>query len=150
MRILTRFVVVALFAAFAVTPILAVGPPSPTRPSEADMVGTWAGTVTVNQTSDVFDGGVIVISRDAGRLVASVGPNERVRFRSQRLTQTERGLRFEVTMPDRDATRLLVYDLTFANGSMTGTVTFVRHGLTSPGQLAFARQWPASRVADAR
>jgi hypothetical protein len=114
------------------------------------MVGTWSGTVTINQTSDVFDGGVIVISRDAGSLVASVGPNERVRFRSHRLTQTDSGLRFEVTMPDQDETRLLVYDLTFANGSMTGTVTFVRHGLTSPGQLTFARQWPANRVADAR
>lgn len=124
-------------AAVSAEPVLAARSAPPT---EADMLGFWTGTVTLDRTSDVFDGGVIVIARDAGRLTATVGPNERVRFRSSRLSPTDRGLRFEVAMPDDDETRLLVYDLTFADGKMTGTVTFVRHGLTAPGQLTFTRQ----------
>ena len=113
---------------------IAVGPPT-----EADMVGTWTGTVQLHQVEDTMDGGVIVIARDSERLTASVGPNARVRFRASRLTRTDRGLKFEVKMPDEDVTRLLVYDVAFVNGAMTGTVTFVRHGLTAPAQIAFTR-----------
>jgi hypothetical protein len=135
--ILITLIAAGLTAAAAAEAALAARPAPPT---EADMLGLWTGTVTLDRTSDVFDGGVIVIARDAGRLTATVGPNERVRFRSSRLSPTDRGLRFEVAMPDDDETRLLVYDLTFADGTMTGTVTFVRHGLTAPGHLTFTRQ----------
>jgi len=108
-------------------------------PTEAEMVGTWTGTVQLDAAQDAMDGGVIVIARETEQLTASVGPNERVRFRASRLTRTDRGLKFEVKMPDEDVTRLLVYDVAFVNGAMTGTVTFVRHGLTAPAQIAFTR-----------
>jgi hypothetical protein len=45
-----------------------------------------------------------------------------------------------VQLPDEQDTRLLIYDLAFGRGQMTGTVTFVRHGLTAPARLAFTRE----------
>lgn len=109
-------------------------------PTEADMVGTWTGTVTLDGTSEPLDGGIITINRVEDRLAVTVGPNPRVRHSCVRLARTEQGLRFEVSLPNHDDTRLLVYDVAFANGAMTGTVTFVRHGLTAPAQLMFTRQ----------
>jgi hypothetical protein len=109
-------------------------------PTEADMVGTWTGTVTLDGTSEPLDGGIITITRAEDRLAVTVGPNHRVRHSCVRLARTERGLRFEVTLPNHDETRLLVYDVDFSDGAMTGTVTFVRHGLTAPAQLIFTRQ----------
>lgn len=103
------------------------------------MMGTWTGTITPAGAAEALDGGLIVIARDAAGLIATAGPNERALFPSKRLAPTEHGLRFEVTLDGVD-TRLLVYDLAIADGAMTGTVTFVRHGLTQPAQLSFTRQ----------
>jgi hypothetical protein len=145
-RTTIRFVTVVIFLAvgFAASP-LARGagsalPSVPAPPTEADMVGTWTGTVQLDQSSDLLDGGIITINRVDDRLAVTVGPNPRVRYSCVRLVRTEHGLKFEVSLPNHDETRLLVYDVAFADGAMTGTVTFVRHGLTAPARLAFTRQ----------
>jgi len=118
----------------------AAPPPLTSRPTDADMLGAWTGTITLDGASEPMDGGLITISRtEADRLTVTVGPGPRVRYSCVRLTRTEQGLRFEVSLPGED-TRLLVYDVAIERGTMTGTVTFVRHGLTRPGRLAFVRE----------
>jgi hypothetical protein len=112
----------------------------PAPPTEADMVGTWTGTIRLDQSPDLLDGGIITIARVDDGLAVTVGPNPRVRYTCVRLARTEDGLKFEVSLPNHDETRLLAYDVAFVDGAMTGTVTFVRHGLTAPGRLVFTRQ----------
>lgn len=108
------------------------------RPTVADVVGTWTGTIRLQGASEPFDGGLIRIGLERDELVVTVGPDERTRYICNRVVMTEQGLKFEAPMPGRD-TRLIVYDVRIAGGAMTGTATFVRHGLTAPGQLAFER-----------
>jgi hypothetical protein len=144
-RTAIRFVTVVtlLAAGFAASPRALLARPAlavPAPPTEADMVGTWTGTVQLDQSSDPLDGGIITINRVEDRLAVTVGPNPRVRYSCVRLVRTERGLKFEVSLPNHDETRLLVYDVAFADGAMTGTVTYVRHGLTAPARLTFTRQ----------
>lgn len=108
-------------------------------PTDAEMIGTWEGIVMVEGASEPMDGGFITISRtDDERLAVTVGPDERVRISTARLTRTDEGLRFEVRLPGED-TRLLAYDVAIDENTMTGTVTFVRHGLTQPARLTFSR-----------
>ncbi|MCC7042617.1 MAG: hypothetical protein IT183_02050 [Acidobacteria bacterium] len=145
MRVATRFVtlIILLAVGFAVSPralLARSAPAAPVPPTEADMVGTWTGTVLLDQSPDPLDGGIITINRVEDRLAVTVGPNPRVRYSCVRLVRTERGLKFEVSLPNHDETRLLAYDVAFADGAMTGTVTFVRHGLTAPARLTFTRQ----------
>ena len=73
------------------------------------------------------------------RFRGTVGPEAEVRYEGTRLERTPHGLRFEVSLPGFE-TRLLAYDVTFTNGTMCGSVTFVKHRLTKPGHLDFARQ----------
>lgn len=113
---------------------------APVPVTEEDLIGTWAGTIVLDGTQDAFDGGVITIERGGTGLVVKVGPNARVRFASKRTIRTEQGLKFEVAMPDEDATRLLVYDVRVDGPRMTGNVTFVRHRLTQPASIEFSRQ----------
>lgn len=144
MRTRLRFIVSSVVLAFAVgTP-----PPSleaagrvaaPAPPPLAEMVGTWTGTITPDGVVDPLDGGIIVIHHDDNGLTATVGPNVRARFPANRLAPTERGLHFEVPLEGSE-TRLLVYDVAILDGKMTGTVTFVKFGLTAPAQLSFARE----------
>jgi hypothetical protein len=108
-------------------------------PTEEDLLGTWTGTIVPDGSADALDGGIIAIGRDVTGLVVTVGPNVRLRHASKRVMRTERGLRFEVWLPG-DETRLLVYDLRIDGGTMTGLVTYVRHGATEPASLAFFRQ----------
>lgn len=108
-------------------------------PGEADVTGTWRGTITLEDGAEALDGGYIVIARAGAEWRVSVGPDERTRYPCTRVTRTDQGIRFEASLPGRDETRLLVYDVRIAGSEMTGTVTFVRHGLTAPAQLAFAR-----------
>jgi hypothetical protein len=111
----------------------------PLTPGDAGLLGTWVGRINVEGVRDAFDGGYISIERAPDeRLAVSVGPTQAVRYVGMRLERTERGLRFEVVLPAAE-TRLLVYDVALDAGTMTGTVTFVKHRLTKPGQLVFVR-----------
>lgn len=117
-----------------------VAPAAPVPVTEEDLLGTWTGTILPNGSQDAFDGGMITIERGDTGLVVKVGPNARVRFTSKRIVRTEQGLRFEVSLPDEDETRLLVYDVRVEGARMTGQVTFVRHRMTQPASIEFARQ----------
>jgi hypothetical protein len=108
--------------------------------TEEDLLGTWTGTILPSGSQDALDGGMITIERGDTGLVVKVGPNARVRFASKRIARTEQGLRFEVKLPDEDETRLLVYDVRVDGARMTGQVTFVRHRMTQPANIEFARQ----------
>lgn len=114
------------------------GPAGP-GPAEEDLLGTWTGTILPQGSADALDGGIISISRGIAGFAVTVGPNARVRFSSKRVARTEQGLSFEVWLPG-DETRLLVYELNVDGPSMTGNVTFVRHGVTEPASVAFVRQ----------
>lgn len=117
----------------------AVLPSAGAGPAEEDLLGNWTGTILPQGAADALDGGIISISRDISGFAVTVGPNARVRFPSKRVARTEQGLRFEVWLPG-DETRLLVYELNVDGPSMTGHVTFVRHGVTEPASVAFVRQ----------
>jgi len=136
-------------AAIAGAAVVASPAPAPANPvvpaaavvEDSDLVGSWTGTITPMGLSESLDGGYVSIERGAMGLVAIAGPNTRVRYVGQRLARTERGLRFEITLPgDANQTRLLVYDLAFNGEVMTGSVTFVRHGLTQPAAAEFVKQ----------
>lgn len=149
MRTAIQLVIVAVLcvvgiAAFPEAVAAGASPAAVASPTESDMLGTWTGTVTLEGTSQPLDGGIITIVRADDRLAVTVGPNPRVRYSCVRLVRTEQGLTFEVSLPNHDETRLLVYDVAFANGAMTGTVTFVRYGQTAPAQLTFTRQEPVA------
>ena len=118
----------------------AATPAAPVPVAEEDLLGTWTGTILPSGSQAAFDGGMITIERGDAGLVVKVGPNARVRFTSKRIIRTEQGLRFEVTLPDEDETRLLVYDVRVDGERMTGQVTFVRHRMTQPANIEFARQ----------
>lgn len=112
----------------------------PLAPGDAALLGTWAGTIAVDGLTEPFDGGYIAIERTAGdHFRVTVGPEADVRYEGTRLERTEHGLRFEVSLPGFE-TRLLAYDVTIEHGTMCGSVTFVKHRLTKPGHLDFARQ----------
>lgn len=114
----------------------------PVRPADGDWFGTWSGTITIDGVPEPLDGGYIAIERAPGdRLAVTVGPETLVRYSGMRLERTERGLRFEVSLPGFE-TRLLAYDVEIGHRAMTGTVTFVRHGLTQPARLEFIRNEP--------
>jgi hypothetical protein len=107
--------------------------------ADTAILGTWTGTILLEGTADPMDGGLITIASKDDRLAVTIGPSSRVRYSCERLARTERGLRFEARLPGED-TRLLAYDVTIDEGVMTGTVTFVRYGLTKPGRMQFVRQ----------
>jgi hypothetical protein len=111
----------------------------PLGPDEVGWLGTWSGTIAVEGVPEPFDGGYIAIDRiPGGRLGVTVGPEAEVRYTGGHLERTERGLRFDVSLPGID-TRLLAYDVEIIGGRMTGVVTFVRYRLTKPGRLDFQR-----------
>ena len=129
--------------------VVATPSPAPANPvvpaaatvEDSDLVGSWTGTITPSGLNESLDGGYVSIERGALGLVAIAGPNTRVRYVGQRLARTDRGLRFEITLPgDANQTRLLVYDLAFNGEVMIGSVTFVRHGLTQPAAAEFVKQ----------
>jgi hypothetical protein len=112
----------------------------PLRTGDDELLGSWSGTIRVDGVADPFDGGYIAIERLPGdRFGVTVGPEAGVRYTGTRLERTERGVRFEVTLPAFE-TRLLAYDVSVEQGAMTGTVTFVKYRLTQPGQIAFVRR----------
>lgn len=128
------------------TPTLAADPREapvatlPMRPADVELLGTWSGTIAVDDVAEPFDGGYIAIERAPGdRFGVTVGPEAEVRYTGTRLERTEHGLRFEVSLPGFE-TRLLAYDVEIHQGVMTGSVTFVKHRVTKPGHLEFAKR----------
>lgn len=143
MRTTIRRLVLALVFGTISAPALTAAP-FPPGPTEAELMGTWSGTIAPEGSGQLLDGGIISIGRDVTGIVVTVGPSARVRYPTKRIERTERGLKFEVYLPGAgEETRLLVYELNVEGSSMTGNVIFVRHGLTAPASIAFVKQGPA-------
>jgi hypothetical protein len=117
--------------------------------AEAAVLGTWNGNILLDGADEPLDGGYIMIGRHGEEWHVTVGPDARTQYPCTRIVRTETGIRFEASLPGREETRLLVYDVNIDGARMTGTVTFVRHGLTAPARLTFAKQ-PGTLIAAAK
>lgn len=135
----STFVAVVLTTATAI-PAFArqSAPPSSAAPAAADIIGTYAGTIT-SPNGDFPPGGVIVIKRDGDKYVVTAGPDTENQMATDKVERKGDALAFQF-IPPQDANRLIMFDLSTAGGKLAGKLTMTFEGATSQATLDFQKQ----------
>lgn len=106
-----------------------------------DLAGTYTGTLRVQTPDGQQDApGTIVIKQEKDNLTITAGPQPDQQLPATKVERDGTKVKFEIHPPGGDVPRVMRFDITVAEGKLTGEATMTRGDEVHRGQLNLVKQ----------